>query len=75
MDRSEHYRHTFTDIGITVVVRYVGIHPLGKVHEWETQIIGLEKVPKAFYKPIDHKKPTLAEVAFYIAKWYKDPYH
>lgn len=75
MDTGDHYRQTFEDLNITVVVRYVGIHPLGKMYQWDTQIVGVEKSPKAFYRPIDEKKPSMSQVALHIANWYKNPLH
>lgn len=70
---ADHLRKTYPELGITVEVRYVGIHPLGVVHQWETQILGVEAYPKPYFKPVSEKKPTCLEVAQYIASWYKTP--
>lgn len=68
----KYYRQTFEDIGITVVVCYVGIHPLGKMHQWDTQILDVENSTMAYYRPIDEKKPSMAHVALCIADWYRE---
>jgi len=69
---SELYRQTFSQLGITVEVRYVGIHPLG-LHQWETQILGVEPHPRPYFKPVSEKKPTNIEIARYISDWYRTP--
>lgn len=68
-----HLRKSYPELGITVDVSYRGIHPLGKMRHWETQILGVENSPKGFFKPVDETMMTCDQVANYIASWYENP--